>query len=47
MERIGDARCVLIGEASHGTAGFHRWRAGLTRRLVEQPGVSSVSVEGD
>ncbi|MFJ9799926.1 erythromycin esterase family protein [Streptomyces sp. NPDC101145] len=47
MERIGDARYVLIGEASHGTAEFYRWRAELTRRLVEERGVSFVAVEGD
>lgn len=47
MERIGDARYVLIGEASHGTAEFYRWPAEPTRRLVEERGVSFVAVEGD
>ncbi|WP_150244317.1 erythromycin esterase family protein [Nocardiopsis quinghaiensis] len=47
MERIGDARYVLLGEASHGTAEFYRWRARLTRRLVEEAGFSFVAVEGD
>ncbi|GAA2292461.1 hypothetical protein GCM10010415_75550 [Streptomyces atrovirens] len=46
-ERIGDARYVLLGEASHGTAEFYRWRAVLTRRLVEEKGFSLVAVEGD
>lgn len=47
LERIGDARYVLLGEASHGTAEFYRWRAELTRRLVEEAGFSFVAVEGD
>ena len=34
LDRIGDARFVLIGEASHGTADFYRWRAELTKRLI-------------
>ncbi|WP_258534886.1 erythromycin esterase family protein [Streptomyces sp. PT12] len=47
LERIGDARYVAIGEASHGTADFYRWRADLTRRLIEEKGFSFVAVEGD
>jgi erythromycin esterase len=47
LERIGDARYVLLGEASHGTAEFYRWRAELTRRLIEERGFSFVAVEGD
>src|SRR5690348_13274910 len=30
IERIGDARYVLIGEASHGTSEFYEWRAELS-----------------
>src|SRR5688500_2914024 len=47
LERIGDARYVLIGEASHGTHEFYRWRAELTCRLVAEKGLSFVGVEGD
>jgi erythromycin esterase-like protein len=47
LERIGDARYVLIGEASHGTADYYRWRATITRRLIEEHGFSFVAVEGD
>ncbi|GLZ02883.1 hypothetical protein Acsp03_03500 [Actinomadura sp. NBRC 104412] len=47
MERIGDARCVLIGEASHGTHEYYAWRAALTRRLIEEKGFSFVAVEAD
>ncbi|MET9453361.1 erythromycin esterase family protein [Streptomyces cinerochromogenes] len=47
MERIGDARYVLLGEASHGTADYYRVRDMLTRRLIEEKGFSFVAVEGD
>ncbi|MER6981982.1 erythromycin esterase family protein [Streptomyces carpinensis] len=47
MDRIGDARYVLLGEASHGTADYYRVRAVLTRRLIEEKGFSFVAVEGD
>ena len=47
LERIGDARFVLLGEASHGTQEFYAWRAALTRRLVAEHGFSFVAVEGD
>ena len=47
LERIGDARIVAIGEASHGTHEYYAWRAALTRRLVEERGFGFVAVEGD
>jgi erythromycin esterase len=47
LERIGDARHVLIGEASHGTSEYYRWRAELSRRLITECGFSFVAVEGD
>ncbi|MCW2904723.1 MAG: Erythromycin esterase [Streptosporangiaceae bacterium] len=47
LNRIGDARCVLIGEASHGTHDYYAWRAALTRRLISERGFSFVGVEGD
>jgi erythromycin esterase len=47
LERIGDARYVLLGEASHGTSEFYRWRTAITRRLVEERGFSFIGVEGD
>src|SRR5215218_3039012 len=47
LERIGDARLVLLGEASHGTHEYYAWRAALTRRLIEERGFSFVGVEGD
>ncbi|GAA1820343.1 erythromycin esterase family protein [Actinomadura chokoriensis] len=47
LDRIGDARCVLIGEASHGTHEYYAWRAALTRRLIAERGFAFVAVEGD
>ncbi|MFH4968076.1 erythromycin esterase family protein [Gaetbulibacter sp. M240] len=47
IERIGDARYVLLGEATHGTHEFYLWRAILTKRLIEEKGFSFVGVEGD
>lgn len=47
MDRIGDARVVLIGEASHGTAEFYRMRALITKRLIEEKGFTIVAAEAD
>lgn len=47
LERVGDARIVCIGEASHGTHEYYEWRSTLTRRLVEEEGFDCVAVEGD
>lgn len=47
LERIGDANSVMLGEASHGTTEFYRWRAEITRRLVTEKGFSFIAVEGD
>jgi erythromycin esterase-like protein len=47
LARIGDARIVAIGEASHGTHEYYAWRSALTRRLIEDRGFAFVAVEGD
>jgi erythromycin esterase-like protein len=47
LERIGDARFVLLGEATHGTQEFYRERAEITKRLVLEKGFNAVAVEGD
>ncbi len=47
IERIGDARVVLLGEASHGTAEYYTWRAAITKRLIAEKGFNFVAVEGD
>jgi erythromycin esterase-like protein len=47
FDRFGDARVVLLGEASHGTSEFYRARAAITRQLIEKHGFTIVAVEGD
>ncbi len=47
LKRIGDARFVLIGEASHGTHEFYRLRAQITKRLIAENGFNAVAVEAD
>jgi len=47
LERIGESRVVLLGEASHGTSEFYRMRARVTRALIEKKGFSFVAIEGD
>jgi len=47
LDRIGDSRVVLIGEASHGTSEFYRFRARITRELIERKGFNIVATESD
>ena len=47
LELIGDARLVLIGEASHGTHEFYQERAEITKRLIREKGFTAVAVEAD
>ena len=47
LSRIGDARVVLLGEATHGTSEFYRMRARISRELIEKKGFRFVAIEGD
>jgi len=47
LDRIGDARVVLLGEATHGTSEFYRMRARITRELVVRRGFTVIAVEAD
>jgi protein-L-isoaspartate(D-aspartate) O-methyltransferase len=48
LDRIGAARVILLGEATHGTAEFYEMRAQITRALVaSDPRVQIVAVEAD
>ncbi|MCF3107676.1 erythromycin esterase family protein [Niabella sp. CC-SYL272] len=47
IERIGDARIVMLGEATHGTHEYYQWRAHISRKLIEEKGFSFIAVEGD
>jgi erythromycin esterase-like protein len=44
---IGDARLILLGEASHGTDEFYRARAEITKRLIQEKHIAAVAVEAD
>ena len=43
LDLIGDARVVLIGEASHGTHEFYLKRAQITQRLIREKGLTPSS----
>ena len=45
LDRIGDARCVLLGEASHGTHEYYEWRTRISERLFRERGFSFIAVE--
>ena len=47
MERIGSARIVLLGEATHGTSEFYRMRERITRDLIIKKGFRFVAIEAD
>ena len=47
LDRIGDARFVLLGEGSHGTHDFYHERAEITKRLIIEKGFNAVAVEAD
>lgn len=47
LKLVGDARLVLLGEASHGTHEFYRERARITQRLIREKGFNAVAVEAD
>ena len=47
LEKIGDARFVMIGEASHGTHEFYQTRIEITQQLIMKKGFMAVAIEGD
>lgn len=47
LEKIGNARFVLIGEASHGTHEFYQARAEITQQLIMKKGFMAIAIEGD
>ena len=47
MKMVGEARFVLLGEASHGTHEFYKERAQITKRLIKEKGFNAVAVEAD
>ena len=47
LARIGDAKVVLLGEASHGTSEFYRMRDRISHELIAKKGFRFVAIEGD
>ncbi len=47
LERVGDARVVLLGEATHGTSEFYRMRERISRELIVKKGFRFIAIEGD
>ncbi len=47
LDLVGDARFVLLGEATHGTHEFYRERAEITKRLILEKNFTAVAVEAD
>lgn len=47
FDGFGDARLVLLGEASHGTSDFYRARSVITKRLIARHGFTSLAIEAD
>jgi len=47
LDLVGNARFVLLGEATHGTHEFYAERARITQRLIEEKGFTAVAVEAD
>ena len=47
FDTFGDAKVVLLGEATHGTSEFYRARAAITLHLVRNFGFNIVAAEAD
>lgn len=47
LEAIGSKQIVMLGEASHGTHEYYKWRAVISRILLEEYDFDFVAVEGD
>lgn len=47
LDRIGQSKVVLLGEATHGTSEFYQMRARISRELITKRGFTIVAVEAD
>jgi erythromycin esterase-like protein len=47
LEQIGNARIVLLGEASHGTSEYYLWRSAISKRLIREKAFDMIAVEGE
>ncbi|MFN2458054.1 MAG: erythromycin esterase family protein [Chitinophagaceae bacterium] len=47
LNEIGDARIVLLGEASHGTSEYYTWRTAISKRLIQEKEFDFIAVEAE
>jgi erythromycin esterase len=47
IEKASDKKLVLLGEASHGTHEYYKWRGKISKRLIKEKGFNFILVEGD
>ncbi|TWF34834.1 erythromycin esterase-like protein [Chitinophaga polysaccharea] len=47
IDKIGHARVVMLGEASHGNHEYYKWRNYISQRLIAEKGFNFIAVEGD
>lgn len=47
LDRIGDARIVLLGEATHGSSEFYRMRERISQELITRKHFDFIAIEGD
>lgn len=47
LDEIGDATCVLLGEATHGSHEFYQRRGHITKELITKKGFSAICLEAD
>ncbi len=47
IDHIKDKRVVMLGESSHGTHEFYRWRKLISQELMEKHGFKFIAIEGD
>jgi erythromycin esterase len=47
IKEVGNAQVVLMGESTHGTSDFYKWRTEISKRLIQEKGFDFIAVEGD
>ncbi len=47
IDKTKDKKYVLLGESSHGTYEYYKWRAEITKRLINENNFSYIAIEGD
>ncbi len=47
IDQISQSKIVMLGESTHGTNEFYRWRNFISRELIAKHGFNFVAVEGD